>query len=719
METKEILASHNQDVVRALVHNIPETKLAEIDGPVLAFILNMLEGQCTVESYIAEEMIEETLAMYISDFGCVATPDDATRVAKGVIRSMTEKKLTKKPPEQPARLDAPMSISKQYEDNLKRASMLGVTKICVNTNEEWTWDSKRDAVKTERKRKKDEEKKQILQEQYEEFLRQRGVAGNSRVIKLHQKSEGADYSTDIRCEGIHIRMGKHVLLDNTDLILLTGNKYGLVGKNGSGKTTLLRALTEGELQGVSPFLQILHVEQEIVAGNETALHVVLSADVERMNLIAEEQKLLKEESETSSARLAEVYERMEAIDAHTAEARAAEILHGLSFTTEMMHGPTKALSGGWRMRVALARALFVEPEILLLDEPTNHLDLHAVLWLEQFLKDWKHTLVVVSHSRTFLNSVSTHIVHLDQMKLTYYTGNYDSFEVTRCEQLRLQQRQFDAQEKQRAHVQSFIDRFRYNAKRASMAQSRIKALEKMEVLAPVLVENAFTFSFAEPEEVPSPYLQVIDCEFGYKQGQTLFSDVNFVLDSESRIALVGANGCGKSTFIKMCLGLVEPRKGQVIINRKVRVGHFAQHHLDQLMPQLSALEFMQSKYPNREEQLLRAHLGSLGLSGDKALQPIYTLSGGQKSRLVLAWITFHKPHLLLLDEPTNHLDLDTVSALIQALLSFRGGLLVVSHDEHFITSLCDNMLVCRNNHIDKFDGDFMDYKAQIVKSMKR
>ena len=717
-ELQGILAQRSPAVVAVVKTVLADRLLLLFDGCVLDYIIKMLEGQCDAESYLADEIIIETLVIYFQEFALATDEPSASKLSTSLVNAMEAKGITQKPKLENKKLVSAISIGKQYEDNVKRAATMGLAKVSVNTNDEWTWDAQRNAAKDDRRRKKEEEKKTMLKEEYEEFLRKRGVSSTHQVMKLHQKSDGAAYSTDIKCEDIHIRMGKTVLLDQTNLFLFTGHKYGLVGRNGTGKTTLLRALAERELEGVSPFVQILHVEQEIVAGLDSPVEVVLAADVERWNLLREEQDLLKQSSETASDRLREVYERLDAIDAHSAEARAAEILHGLSFTVEMMRQPTKMLSGGWRMRVALARALFVEPEVLLLDEPTNHLDLHAVLWLEAFLQTWPKTLIVVSHSRTFLNSVCEEIIHLDNAKLTYYTGNYDQFETTRCEQLRLQQRQFEAQEKHRAHVQTFIDRFRYNANRAKMAQSRIKALERMESIAPVMVEAQFQFKFPEPEPAPTPYLQVIDAEFGYKAGQYLFKDVNFSLDDNSRIVLVGANGAGKSTFINMCLGKLEPVSGQVIRNQKIRVGHFAQHHLEHLTPQLTSVEFMRSKFPHVDDQQIRAHLGSLGLSGDKALQPIYTLSGGQKSRLVLSWITFTKPHLLMLDEPTNHLDIDTVNALLQALLEFKGGLLVVSHDEHFITSLCDDIFVCADGKLEKFEGDFLEYKATIVKKMK-
>lgn len=660
------------------------------------------------------------MKLYFKEYNLFTSDQAMTKSAKAICDAMEKEGITQKPKEESNRLANAISIGRHYEESLKRATMMkGVGKVTTaNTNEDWTWETKRNAAKDVRKKRREDEKKAMLAEEYEEFLKKRGIASATAITKLHHKSEGAHFSLDIRCEGIHIHMGKQVLLDQTDLVLLNGHKYGLVGRNGSGKTTLLRALSERELEGVSPFVQILHVEQEIVASNETPLQVILSTDVEREQLLKEEQELLKRNDDEANSRLNDVYARLDAIDAHSAESRAAMILNGLSFTREMMTSPTKMLSGGWRMRVALARALFVEPDILLLDEPTNHLDLFAVLWLEQFLKDWRKTLVVVSHSRTFLNNVSEEIIHLVSSQLHYYTGNYDQFELTRVEQMRQQQKQHDAQEKKRAHIQGFIDRFRYNAKRAKMAQSRIKALEKMELVAEVASDPQFAFRFPDPEPVSGSYVELVDCEFGYKPGVSLFKDVNFGLDENSRVVLVGANGIGKSTFMNVCMGKLEPRSGTALRNQKIRVAHFAQHHLESLTPQLSSLEFMRSKFPTFEDQQLRAHLGSMGLSAERALQPIYTLSGGQKSRLVLSWITFVKPHLLLLDEPTNHLDLDTVNALIEALLAYTGGLLVISHDEYFITSLCDDIYVCDNQHITHFDGDFEAYREYVTKQLK-
>lgn len=713
-------SKHRTPVAGIFQANVPEMGLRQLDPCVVDFLLKMLEGQTNPESYMPEAEIEETLRLYFKEFNVFKSDGAVQQGVKGITEDMERKHLTKKPKEESSRLANAISIGRQYEESVKKATMIkSVGKVTTaNTNQDWSWETNRNAAKDIRKKRREDEKKAMLAEEYEEFLRKRGIASASAITKLHHKGEGTTYSTDIRCEGIRIRLGKTLLLDNTDLILLTGHKYGLIGRNGAGKTTLLRALSEHELEGVSPFMQILHVEQEIVAGNETPLQVLLSTDVERELLLKEEQELLKRNDDEANNRLNDVYARLDAIDAHSAESRAATILHGLSFTREMMNSPTTSLSGGWRMRVALARALFVEPDVLLLDEPTNHLDLFAVMWLEQFLQDWKKTLVVVSHSRTFLNNVCKEVIHLDGLHLSYYTGNYDQFEITRVELLRQQKKQHDTQEKQRAHIQSFIDKFRYSAARAKMAQSRIKALERMGQVADVVSDPQFSFQFPEPEPVSGSYIEMVDCEFGYKVGSTLFKDVTMSIDDSARIVLVGANGAGKSTFLNMCLGKLEPRIGHVNRNKKIRVAHFAQHHLETLTPQLSSVEFMRNKFPHVEEQNIRAHLGKMGLSGDRALQPIYTLSGGQKSRLVLSWITFIKPHLLLLDEPTNHLDIDTVNALIEALLAYKGSLMVISHDEYFITSLCDDIYVCENQAIKKFDGDFEEYRKSITKQLK-
>nr|CAB3503490.1 unnamed protein product [Digitaria exilis] len=490
---------------------------------------------------------------------------------------------------------------------------------------------------------------------------------------------------------------------------------GLVGRNGTGKTSFLRAMAMHAIDGIPKNCQILHVEQEVTGDDTTALQCVLNADVERVQLLQEEAYLVQQQKDLEieaefgqgsgkskgdldkdsiSKRLEEIYKRLEFIDADAAEARAASILAGLSFTPEMQQKRTKQFSGGWRMRIALARALFIEPDLLLLDEPTNHLDLHAVLWLETYLLKWPKTFIVVSHAREFLNTVVTDILHLHGRKLHAYKGDYDTFERTREEHLKNQQKAFETNEKARSHMQAFIDKFRYNAKRASLVQSRIKALERMEHVDAVV---------SDPD----------DASFGYPGGPTLFKNLNFGIDLDSRISMVGPNGIGKSTILKLISGDLQPTSGTVFRSPKVRMAVFNQHHVDGLDLTVNPLLYMMRCYPGVPEQKLRAHLGSFGVSGNLALQPMYTLSGGQKSRVAFAKITFKKPHIILLDEPSNHLDLDAVEALIQGLLVFQGGVLMVSHDEHLITGSVDELWVVSEGRVTPFSGTFKDYKKSL------
>lgn len=423
------------------------------------------------------------------------------------------------------------------------------------------------------------------------------------------------------------------------------------------------------------------------------------------------------EEAAAAARLQAVWKRLVEIDADGAEARAAAILAGLSFDPAMMHRPTRTFSGGWRMRVALARALFVEPDLLLLDEPTNHLDLHAVLWLEDYLLTWPKTLLVVSHAREFLNAVCTDMLHLHSRSITAYKGNYDVFVKTAAERLRNAQKAAEAQAAKRAHVQAFIDKFRYNAKRASLVQSRIKALERMAEVEVTEVDAEYVFTFPDPGlgGVSPPILGFHDVSFNYPGGPTLFKNLNFGLDLESRAAIVGPNGIGKSTLLGLISGTLEPTHGHITRNPKVRLAVFSQHHVDGLDLALNPLQIMLNAYAhtNLKEQEARAHLGSFGVSGPLALQPMYTLSGGQKSRVALAKLTFTKPHILLLDEPSNHLDIDAVDALIQGLAVFKGGVLMVSHDQYLIESTVDELWMCEGGSVTPFHGTFEEYKKRL------
>ncbi|KAL9649419.1 hypothetical protein ABK040_014329 [Willaertia magna] len=703
--------------------------------PLLNYISTILSSQNDISTKQKEKDLVEVLKkIFIQNkiFSENQNGECQKFIEENLLKKLKEKNLLKEWQEQEQQqlqdvklLEEAISLGKKFEKEVaEQESMISSTGMVSvnqtgtdsNWNDELDWKLKEIKKQEEKRKKKEDAIVKQKQKEYEEFLQKRGIQNQKGVIKVHTTHDFKG-PREIRCNDITVSVGSKVLIEETDLNLLNGRRYGLIGRNGVGKTTLLRHIAERDFKGIPPYLQILHIEQEIIGDEFTAIETVLNTDVERIALLKEEKRLLEDNAEDSGQKLSDVYARLDEIDAHSAEARAAAILSGLQFTTDMMHMKTKDLSGGWRMRVSLARALFVEPDILLLDEPTNHLDLFAVIWLEDYLKKYDKTLVVVSHAKKFLNAVVTDIVHVTDRKLQYYRGDYDTFEKTRKEQLQQQQRTHEAQKKQREHIQSFIDRFRYKAATAKMAQSRIKVLEKMDFVAAVVEDPTFTFTFDSPEPEDPPYLQAIDVTFGYTKEKVLFKKLNFNLDMDSRIALVGSNGTGKSTFLNILSGDLRPLEGHVNLNRKIRIARFSQHHMDQLNPQHTALEHMAAVFPNEKEQTLRSHLGKLGISGDLALQSIYTLSGGQKSRVVFSELTFRRPHLLLLDEPSNHLDIDTVDALIEALNSYNGGILMVSHDEYLITSVCDELWVCSGKSIKKYNGDFYDYKKEIIAEM--
>jgi ATP-binding cassette subfamily F protein 3 len=532
---------------------------------------------------------------------------------------------------------------------------------------------------------------------------------------------------DVHLTNISVSNGGADLIADADIVLTYGRRYGLVGRNGTGKTTFLRALASRQLPGLPSNCQVLHVEQEIAGDNTSVLDAVLACDTERSRLMEEEAELLKESSSpdtststaASAERLAEIAKRLIEIDAHDAEARAAAILAGLSFDTKMQRKPTSSLSGGWRMRVALARALFVQPDVLLLDEPTNHLDLHAVLWLQDYLVKWPKTVVCVSHAREFLNEVCTDILHLHQRTIVTYRGNYDTFEKTAKERLRCAKAQAESLTARKAHMQAFIDKFRYNANRAALVQSRIKALERMAEVSEFVDDPDYCFRFpTPPDPLGPPIISFTDVSFAYPgdpSNPVLFKDLNFGIDTESRLSIVGPNGIGKSTLLGLISGTLEPTKGRVYKNPKVRLAIFSQHHVDGLDLALTPLQYMAKCFPEAKDPVHRAHLASFGVGMELAAQTMYTLSGGQKSRVALAKITWTKPHILLLDEPSNHLDIDAIDALIAGLTDFKGGVLMVSHDEFLISASVDELWAVEDGKVTVFHGTFDDYKRRLRK----
>ncbi|KAJ7674451.1 P-loop containing nucleoside triphosphate hydrolase protein [Mycena rosella] len=553
-----------------------------------------------------------------------------------------------------------------------------------------------------------------------------------KINPLEASTAAKNKSKDIHLPSIDVSFASNRILSGATLTLAHGRRYGLIGRNGVGKSTLLRHIAMREVP-IPAHITILFVEQEIIGDDTLAIDSVLKADVWRDHLMKEEASLnatlnaLEAEGddkrfvdarEEASSRLADVHARLSDMDAESGPARAAALLAGLGFDEADQQRPTRSFSGGWRMRLALARALFVKPALLLLDEPSNHIDLNALAWLEDYLQTWPGTLLVVSHDRAFLDAVATDIVHQHSSRLDYYKGNFTQFYSTKSERDRNLRKEYDAQMDYRKHLQAFIDRWRYNANRAAQAQSKIKILEKLPDLQPPEVEETEQFKFPETEKISPPLLQMNEVTFGYTHDKIVLKDVNIDVGLESRIAIVGANGAGKSTLIKILTGELSPFNGQVNRNGRLRVGYFAQHHVDSLVPTMSPVQFLASKFPGKSEQEYRQHLGNFQISGMTGLQSIGTLSGGQKSRVAFAVLSLQQPHILLLDEPTNHLDIEGLDALMLALEKWNGGVIIISHDERFITTVAKELWVCGDGTVSKFRGDVQSYKNLIVSNIK-
>lgn len=549
----------------------------------------------------------------------------------------------------------------------------------------------------------------------------------------------AGKSKDIKVENfdLYVGDGKRILSD-ASLTLAYARRYGLVGQNGIGKSTLLRALSRRELS-IPKHITILHVEQELRGDETTALQAVLDADVWRKTLIQEELKISERIEEIESLRsefdevsnealkldnergdlekrLHEISEKLYEMESDKAESRAASILHGLGFSTESQSMPTNSFSGGWRMRLSLARALFCEPDLLLLDEPSNMLDVPSITYLAQYLQTYRGTVFVVSHDRAFLNEVATDIIHQHSERLDYYRGsNFDSFYSTREERIKNQRREYENQMAYRQHLQAFIDKFRYNAAKSSEAQSRIKKLEKLPILEPPEDDKVVTFKFPDPDGLSPPIMQMHDVTFGYTPEKILLKDVDLDVQMDSRIAFCGGNGTGKTTLLKLLLDKLTPLEGTISKNGRLRIGYFAQHHVDAMDLNLSAVSWMAQAYPGKSDEEYRRHLGSFGITGSLGLQKMELLSGGQKSRVAFAALCLNQPHILILDEPSNHLDTQGLDALADALINFKGGVLMVSHDVSTIERVCNEIWVCEDLTVRRFPGTIRDYKKHILK----
>jgi ATP-binding cassette subfamily F protein 3 len=521
----------------------------------------------------------------------------------------------------------------------------------------------------------------------------------------------------IRLTQLTLIRGTKPLIETTDLTLNPGEKIGLIGANGSGKSSLFALLRNelhpdaGDVDFPSAW-RIAHVAQETPALDRTALDYAIDGDTTLRRLEAE---LTEAEAGHDGHRIGELHGALQDADAYTVRARAEQLLTGLGFSNDQMRLPIASFSGGWRMRLNLAQALMCPSDLLLLDEPTNHLDLDAILWLEDWLKRYPGTLIVISHDRDFLDGVVNVVVHIDGRKLKRYGGNYSSFEKQRAINLSLGQAAFEKQSRERAHLQSFIDRFKAKASKAKQAQSRMKMLAKMEELAPIHAAASFSFEFGEPERAPNPLLVLEDVAAGYGD-KTILSGINLNLQAGQRIGLLGVNGAGKSTLIKTLVGDIPPLSGKLVAGKGLAIGYFAQHQLEMLRHDQSPLWHLSKLSPTTREQELRNFLGGFNFNGEMATAPIAPLSGGEKARLALALIVWQRPNLLLLDEPTNHLDLETREALTVALAQFEGTLILVSHDRHLLRATTDEFMIVADGSLKPFDGDLDDYRDWLFKT---
>ena len=524
----------------------------------------------------------------------------------------------------------------------------------------------------------------------------------------------------LKLTNLSLRRGPRELLQDINLTIYHGQKVGITGGNGVGKSSLF-ALILGHLHADAGDLSlpknliVAHVAQETPALDTTAIEYVLDGDVQLRQL---ELQIKTAEENNNGEELAHLYSEMEAIDGYTANSRAATLLNGLGFTTVQETAAVKQFSGGWRMRLNLAQALMCRSDILLLDEPTNHLDLDAVIWLETWLKSYKGTLLLISHDRDFLDNVADNILHIENQRITLYSGNYSAFEVRRAEQLASQQSAYEKQQREVQHMHKFVERFKAKASKAKQAQSRVKALERMELIAPAHVDSPFNFSFRKADKLPNPLITLDEAAIGYTD-VPLLSKIKLTIHPGDRIGLLGHNGAGKSTLIKLLSGELKILKGDLTEAKELNIGYFAQHQLEQLDFNASPLLHLQRIDPKATESDLRKYLGGFAFNNDMAIEPVAPLSGGEKARLVLALVVYQKPNLLLLDEPTNHLDLEMRHALTVAMQEYEGAMIIVSHDRHLLRTVTDNLLLVADGRVSEFDGSLEDYRIWLSQQNKK
>ncbi|AGS38623.1 ATP-binding cassette domain-containing protein [Cycloclasticus zancles] len=523
----------------------------------------------------------------------------------------------------------------------------------------------------------------------------------------------------LKLSNVSLRRGTKVLFENVSFTVHAGQRVGISGANGCGKSSLFAMVLDslqpdsGDFSIQSGFV-IAHVAQELTATEQAAIEFVIDGDKELRDI---QQKIAQAEEQHDGHRAAELYAELETIQGYTANSRAAILMNGLGFKATDLNNPVTSFSGGWRVRLNLAKALMCRSDLLLLDEPTNHLDLDAVIWLQEWLQSYAGTLLLISHDRDFLDAVVGNILHIEQQSAMLYSGNYSQFERARAERLAQQQSNFERQQKERAHIQSYVDRFKAKATKAKQAQSRLKALERMELISAAHIDSPFHFAFFKPERVSNPLIKVEKTTLAYSDN-VILNNVSLSIKPGDRLALLGPNGAGKSTLIKLLAEENKPTSGSIECAESLKVGYFAQHQLEQLDPNASPLLHLQRLDKKTTERDLRNFLGGFGFHGDKTLEAIAPFSGGEKARLALALLVYQKPNLLLLDEPTNHLDIEMRHALSASLQEFSGAMIIVSHDRHLLRTITDQFLLVSTGKITPFDGDLDDY-ADWVKNQAK
>ena len=519
----------------------------------------------------------------------------------------------------------------------------------------------------------------------------------------------------IKAQGLTLRRGTKVLLEEAEFVINPGERVGIVGRNGAGKSTLF-ALIQGQIDQDAGTLdipnswEIAAVSQDVYGQEKNAREFVIDGDIRLRAL----QQARAEIDESDGIKLAELESALTDAGHWSAESRAEQLLAGLGFAPETWDKTVSEFSGGWQVRLSIARALMKPSDLLLLDEPTNHLDLDAMVWLERWLSAYQGTVLLISHDTEFLNNIARVILHFEQHKLQRYRGNYESFVEQQAERLSQHEQAYAKQQKEIQHMQSFIDRFKAKATKAKQAQSRVKALNRMQKLAPLQLSSGISFSLPQPEQMPDPLIIIDKIDLGYEPTQPILKNVSMMIRAGARIGMLGVNGAGKSTFIKSLVGELEPLSGTIKTAKGVNIAYFAQQQLDMLDPQATPLLHMIRIAPNEREQSLRDYLGGFGFIGEQALAKVEPFSGGEKARLALALLVWKKPNLLLLDEPSNHLDVDMREALARALTQFEGSILLVSHDRHLLRSTTDELMIVADGSISEFDGDLDDYQQWLT-----